>query len=61
MAAARDQAHTIVNEAETRTAQLVRDAEERLSELREERDGIAVYYETLKGALGRAEPVDVES
>jgi len=39
----------------------VRDAEERLAELREERDGIARYFESLRSALGSAETVDVES
>jgi len=58
---ARERAAAIVSEAEERSTHLVRDAEERLAELREERDGIARYFESLRSALGSAEPVDVES
>ena len=61
VATARDTAHAIVTEAEQRSAQLIRDAEDRLAELRDERDGIAHYFESLRGALTTAQPVDVES
>jgi hypothetical protein len=50
----------MVAEAEERSTRLVRDAEERLAELREERDAIAQYFESLRGALRSAEPVDAE-
>ena len=50
-----------MSEAEQRSAELVRDAEQRLAELREERDGVAHYFESLRGALGSVQPVDVES
>jgi cell division septum initiation protein DivIVA len=61
VANARDTAHAIVTEAEQRTSQLVRDAEDRLAALREERDGVAHYFESLRGALTGAQRVDVES
>jgi hypothetical protein len=60
LADARERAAAILSEAEERSTRLVRDAEERLAELREERDAIAQYFESLRGALRSAEPVDVE-
>ena len=61
VANARDSAHAIVTEAEQRSAQLVRDAEDRLAELRDEREGIAHYFESLRGALSSTQTVDVDS
>jgi cell division septum initiation protein DivIVA len=61
IARARDHAHALVAEAEARSTHLVRDAEERLAVLRDERDGIATYFESLRGALTHAGALGVDS
>jgi DNA-binding TFAR19-related protein (PDSD5 family) len=46
-----------VTDAELRTRVLVADAEERLSQIRIERDAVAGYFESLRGLLTQAEKV----
>ena len=47
----------MIAEAEARTAALVADAEDRLSQIRIERDAVAGYFESLRSVLKQAEHV----
>ena len=54
---ARAAAKELLDEAEVRTRALVADAEDRLSQIRIERDAVAGYFESLRGVLTQAERV----
>ena len=49
-----------IDEAEARTAKLVADAEERLSQIRIEKEAVAGYFESLRNVLQQAEKVTAE-
>ena len=47
----------MLDDAEERTTRMVNDAEDRLANIRIERDAVAGYFETLRGVLSQAEKV----
>ncbi len=49
-----------MRDAEKRSAKLVSDAEERLAQIRIEREAVAGYFESLRGVLSQAEKVTQE-
>jgi vacuolar-type H+-ATPase subunit H len=48
-------AASMIDGAEKRTRAIVADAEDRLSQIRIERDAVAAYFEGLRGVLAQAE------
>ena len=56
--AAEETARSLVEDGRVRNAQLVADAEDRLAQLRIERDAVAGYFESLRGFLSKAVTLD---
>ena len=50
----------MIKDAEKRTADLIADAEERLSQIRIEREAVAGFFESLRTVLSQAEKVATE-